>query len=263
MQNFIQNSHNLATMLGYATRKQLQTAWGLIVFQIRVLKSLPLTVLNFHFTVEQCYVIGITSIPLVTTTSIFTGGVSAYQMAYVFADFVPELYIGTAVGKSVITELGPILTALVMAGRIGAAMCAELGTMAVTEQLDAFKCLNLNPYRYLLAPRVLAALIMMPVLTVISSFVAIMGAYGIAYIFVDLEWEMFFKGVRLFYDDKDVYVGLIKSITFGYIISIFACFFGFFTIDGAEGVGRSTKAAVVAAMTFILISAFLISKVLL
>ncbi len=261
--SIIRISDNLATMVGVNTRKTIVGAWELLVFQVEVSKKIPHVLLNFHFTVEQMYVIGITSIPLVATTSIFTGGVSAYQMAYQFADLVPELYIGTAVGKSVLIELGPILTALVMAGRIGAAMCAELATMSVTEQLDAMKCLNLNPYRYLLAPRVVAAVIMLPVLTIISSFVAILGAYAVAYMVKGLEMEIFFKGVKLFYKDWDLIVGLIKSIVFGYIIATFACYFGFKTTGGAEGVGASTKSSVVYSMTCILISGFLVSKLLL
>lgn len=259
----IETTNHMATLLGAATRKSLQMAWSLVVFQASIMKQIPKVILNFHFTVEQMYVIGITSIPLVATTSVFTGGVSAYQMAYQFADLVPDLYIGVAVGKSVLIELGPILTALVMAGRIGAAMCAELATMAVTEQLDAMRCLNLNPYRYLLAPRVVAGLIMLPVLTILSSFVAIIGAYGVSYLMKGLEIEIFFKGVKLFYSDWDLIVGLIKSVAFGYIIAIFACYFGYNTANGAEGVGASTKASVVFSMTSILISGFLLSKLLL
>jgi phospholipid/cholesterol/gamma-HCH transport system permease protein len=263
MNAIIRHSNLMATLLGAQTRQVIHMAWSLVVFQANIMKKLPHVVLNFHFTVEQMYVIGITSIPLVAMTSVFTGGVSAYQMAYQFADLVPDLYIGVAVGKSVLIELGPILTALVMAGRIGAAMCAELATMAVTEQLDAMRCLNLNPYRYLLAPRVLAGIIMLPVLTVLSSFVAILGAYGVSYVVKGLDIEIFFKGVKLFYSDWDLIVGLIKSVVFGYIIATFACFFGYFTSNGAEGVGAATKASVVFSMTSILISGFLISKLLL
>ncbi len=252
-----------AELVGEQVVVLFTTIHRLFSFQKEVIKNIPLIFKNFHITLDQMYVVGISSIPLVASTSVFTGAVSSYQMAYQFADFVPEIYIGTAVGKSVLVELGPVLTAMVMAGRIGAAMCAELGTMAVTEQLDAMKCLNLNPYRYLLAPRVVASVVMMPVLTVISSFVAILGAYVVAWAFTGLTWDLFFKGVRMFYEDKDIWVGLTKSVVFGYLLGTFSTFFGYYTINGAEGVGHATKASVVASMTFILISAFLVSKILL
>ncbi len=263
LSNFQKNSDEFAEVVGYSVSTLLKMIYDLFSFQKEMLKNIPMTIKNFHLTIDQMYIVGITSIPLVVSTSVFTGAVSAYQMAYQFADFVPEMYIGMAVGKSVLVELGPVLTAMVMAGRIGAAMCAELGTMAVTEQLDAMKCLNLNPYRYLLAPRLIASVVMMPILTIISSFVAILGAYFVAWIFTGLSWEMFFKGVRLFYENKDVWVGLTKSVVFGYLLGTFSCFFGYKTSNGAEGVGVSTKASVVASMTFILISAFIVSKILL
>jgi phospholipid/cholesterol/gamma-HCH transport system permease protein len=256
-------SLSFVEMIGKKVRHSLAFAWALVVFQIRVLKMVPATLLNFHFTVAQMYAIGVSSIPLVATTSIFTGGVTAYQMAYMFSDFVPDVYIGLAVGKSVFTELGPILTAMVMAGRIGAAMCAELGTMAVTEQLDAMSCLNLSPYRYLLAPRFLATIVMMPILTILSAAVAISGAYGVAWAVKDLPLDIYIKGIKMFYTNKDVYIALFKSFTFGYIIAIFACYFGYHTRNGSEGVGESTKSSVVYAMTCILISSFTISKLFL
>ncbi len=207
------------------------------------------------------YAIGITSIPLVVTTSVFTGAVTAWQMAYQFADMIPLTYVGMAVGKSVMLELGPMLTGMVLAGRIGAAMCAEIGTMAVTEQLDAMHCLALNPYRFLLAPRLVATLIMLPVLTILSSFVAILGGYGVSH-FKGISFDLFFYGVRLFYSNADMAVGLSKSLIFGFFIASFGCYFGYMATNGAVGVGKATKAAVVASMIAILISGFTTSKIL-
>ncbi|MBP5188970.1 MAG: ABC transporter permease, partial [Fibrobacterales bacterium] len=205
----------------------------------------------------------ITSIPLICITSTFTGMVFSWQMAYQLAGLAPDIYIGVAVGKSVMVELGPVLVSMVMCGRIGAAMCAELGTMAVTEQLDAMKCLNLSPYRYLLAPRVVAAMIMLPVLTIVASLISILSGWAVAWLGRDVPFDIFMKGVRMFYDDWDMTVGLIKSLASGYIIAIYACYFGYTTTNGAEGVGRSTKAAVVASMTSVLIAAFVLSEILL
>jgi phospholipid/cholesterol/gamma-HCH transport system permease protein len=225
--------------------------------------AIPSVFKNFHFTVEQMYLIGITSVPLVGLTSIFTGAVAAWQAAYNFADLVPLTYVGTAVGKSVMLEVGPVLTALVVTGRVGAAMTAELGTMAVTEQLDAMKVLNLNPFRFLLAPRLLAGMVMLPMLTIFSTLVAILGALAVVNLFKGVSTETYWYGVRLFYTDWDLFVGLFKSFIFGTLICLFGCYYGYSSTGGAEGVGRGTMASVVASMVSILISGFLISNFLL
>ena len=232
-------------------------------FSADLFRNLPSVFRNFHLTVEQMYLIGITSLPLVGLTSVFTGAVAAWQAAYNFADYVPLRYVGTAVGKSVMLEVGPVLTAMVVAGRVGAAMAAELGTMAVTEQLDAMRCLDLSPQRLLLAPRLLAGMIMLPFLTIFSSCIAILGALAVVSLFKGLSHESFFAGVRLFYSDRDMVVGLFKSFVFGIWISLFGCFFGYHSSHGAEGVGRATMAAVVASNVAILVSGFLLSNFLL
>src|SRR3954469_19226559 len=185
------------TALGY---KVLGLARRILLFSrfvVEVFRNFPGLFLNFHLTVEQMYLTGVTSLPLVGLTSVFTGAVAAWQAAYNFSDYVPLRYVGTAVGKSVMLELGPVLTALVVAGRVGAAMTAELGTMAVTEQLDAMKVLDLNPFRFLMAPRLVAGMIMLPMLTIFSSFIAILGALAVVTLFKGLSSEAFFSGIRL------------------------------------------------------------------
>jgi phospholipid/cholesterol/gamma-HCH transport system permease protein len=207
--------------------------------------------------------IGIISIPLVVTVSVFTGSIMSWQLAYQFTGMIPLTYVGMAVGKSVMTELAPILTAMVLAGRIGASMCSELGTMAVTEQLDAYNVLGMNPYKFLIVPRITAGVVMLPVLTVLSIFVGLLGGFVVVYLYKDVSFHMFFSGVRLSYRDWDFAVGLIKSVLFGFFISSYACYFGYYTKNGAEGVGISTKATVVFSMTSILIGGFVLSKFLL
>jgi phospholipid/cholesterol/gamma-HCH transport system permease protein len=216
-----------------------------------------------HLTVEQMHRIGITSLPLVITTSVFTGSIMSWQLAYQFAGMIPLTYVGMAVGKSVMTELAPILTAMVLAGRIGASMCSELGTMAVTEQLDAYNVLGMNPYKFLIVPRITATVIMIPILTILSIFVGLMGGFVVVYLYRDVSFHTFFSGVRLSYKDWDFAVGIIKAALFGFFISSYACYFGYYTVNGAEGVGKSTKATVVFSMTSILIGGFALSKLLL
>jgi phospholipid/cholesterol/gamma-HCH transport system permease protein len=234
-----------------------------VFFVLETLRNVFAALQCHHLTVEQLHRVGAKSIPLVVTTSIFTGSIMAWQLAYQFAEMIPLTYVGMAVGKSVMTELAPILTAMVLAGRVGASMCSELGTMAVTEQLDAYNVLGMNPYKFLIVPRISAAVIMLPVLTVLSIFVGLLGGFVVAYLYRDVSFHMFFSGVRLSYRDWDFMVGLIKASLFGFFISSYACYFGFYTVNGAEGVGKSTKATVVFSMTSILIGGFALSKFLL
>lgn len=218
---------------------------------------------HIHFTLEQMYTIGISSIPLVATTSVFTGAVTAWQAAYLFSDFVPLTFLGTAVGKSIMLEMGPVLTALVVAGRTGAGMTSELGSMAVTEQLDAMDVLGLDRYQFLVAPRVLSGLMMLPVLCIIAAFVGLMGALAVAVVFKGMEPSLFWKGVRFFYEDWDVVVALVKAFFFGFIITTFGCYAGIRARNGAEGVGRAIEKSVQASNVSILVANFLIGYILL
>ncbi len=227
-------------------------------FIYRIFTRTPLVFKNLHLTMHQMMVIGISSLPLIAITSIFTGGVTAWQAAYQFSDYIPLTYLGTAVGKAVMLELSPVLTALVVAGRIGAAMAAELGTMRVTEQIDAMESLALDPFRFLLAPRLVASTIMLPSLTAIGATIAIWGAIGVANFFLGLSIHTFVAGLRLFFETKDVIVCLVKAFVFGLIIAMMGCYYGYNTTGGAEGVGVSTKKSVVAASVWILISDYLV-----
>ena len=253
----------MAEGLGRAVRRFLNKVAGYMLFIWELFKNIPGAFTNLHTTVEQMHHVGITSIPVVFAASLATGAIMSWQLAYQFGDMIPMMFVGMAVGKSVMVELCPILTAMVLAGRIGASMCSELGTMAVTEQLDAYKVLGLNPYKYLLAPRLIATVIMLPVLTILSIFIGIVGGYEVAHLYKEVSFSVFFYGVRMFYQNWDLVVGLIKATLYGFFISSYACFFGFFTHSGAEGVGKSTKATVVAGMTSILIGGFTLSKLLL
>jgi phospholipid/cholesterol/gamma-HCH transport system permease protein len=254
---------NSVVPLGRFVRRGLNGAVRYVIFVLETFRNIFSAIQCHHLSVEQMHHIGITSIPLVATTSIFTGSIMSWQLTYQFTDMIPLTYVGMAVGKSVMTELAPILTAMVLAGRIGASMCSELGTMAVTEQLDAYNVLGLNPYKFLIVPRIFSAIIMLPVLTILSIFVGLLGGFVVAYLYKEVSFHMFFSGVRLSYKDWDFAVGLMKSALFGFFISSYACYFGYFTKNGAEGVGKSTKATVVFSMTSILIGGFALSKFLL
>jgi phospholipid/cholesterol/gamma-HCH transport system permease protein len=221
---------------------------------IGILKSIPRMFRDRNLILEQMEHVGVNSIPLVSIIGIFTGAVAAWQAAYQFAGFISLSYLGSAVTKAIFIELGPVLTAIVLAGRVGASISAELGTMKVTEQIDALESLAINPVRFLVMPRFIACITMLPVLTILANFIAVMGAFGVSYVFHDVTFQVFFGSARKVFEMKDITGGLIKSFFFGASTAILGCHVGLRTEGGAEGVGNSTIRAFVlaAAMTLIL-----------
>lgn len=202
---------------------------------------------------DQMSKIGVSSMPIVFLTSMFTGIVLALQSAYQMQKISAQLYIASLVALSMTRELGPVLTALVVAGRVGASITAELGTMKVTEQIDALQTLAANPIQYLVVPRFLATIIMLPILTIYADFIGMFGGYLVGVSKLGISHSIY---VRMTYEPlmfKDIFSGLFKSFIFGIIISIVGCYEGFRTEGGAEGVGRSTTLSVV--ISFILIIA--------
>jgi len=232
------------------------------IMVLRLLATLPKLFSSMRLVLQQMLAMGVRSLPLVILTSAFTGAVSAWQAAYQFQNYVPMRYLGTAVGKAVIIELAPVLTALVVAGRVGASIAAEVGTMRVTEQIDALEVMGIDPNRYLILPRVVSGFIMMPILVMFANFIAILGALIVAVALVHLSSETFLNGVRMFMTASDVLAGLTKAAIFGIIISMIGCFYGFNAKGGAEGVGRATTGAVVTASVLILVSDYFVATVL-
>lgn len=219
-----------------------------------IIRSLPRVFRDRRLILKQMEHVGVNSIPLVIIIGFFTGAVSAWQAAYQFQGFISLSYLGSAVSKAIFIELGPVLTAIVLAGRVGASIAAELGTMKVTEQIDALESLAINPVRYLVMPRFLACITMLPILTIMANFIAIMGAFGVAYLFQDVTFAVFFNSAKRVFDMKDIIGGIIKSFFFGASTSILGCHVGLATQGGAEGVGNSTIRAFVlaASMTLVL-----------
>ena len=235
---------------------------GSSIMLVRILvqlKELPRTARQ---TLLQMELVGIGSIPLVIVTSIFVGAVAAVQAAYQFQDYVPMVFLGTVVGKSVILELGPVLTALVVGGRVSASIAAELGTMKVTEQIDAMELLAIDPMRYLVMPRVVACVVMLPVLTIFADLLAILGGMVVAQASIGVSTATFVEGLRMFFYVDDIISGILKAATFGGIIGLMGCYNGFRTYGGAQGVGKSTMHAVVTSCTCILITNYFLASVL-
>lgn len=203
--------------------------------------------------VPQMRRIGVQSVPIALFVSLFIGVVLALQSRYSLSGAVPLYFVGTLVGKTIMLELAPVLVGLALAGRVGANIAAELGTMRVTEQVDALETLAYDPYAYLVVPRVLAASVMFPAVVALSMLVGITAGWLTALNLIDLSTQEFVKGLRLFYQFKDVWFGLVKSVSFGFAIAAIGCLRGLRTSGGAEGVGRETTRAVVISVAMILV----------
>lgn len=239
-------------MVGQLSISVSYTAGGLSLLLKDILSTLFKTKLKWDLTVQQMYKIGVTSLPLVALTALFTGMVLALQSAYQMRLFAAEQFVADLVALSITRELGPVLTAMVVAGRVGAAMAAELGTMKVTEQIDAMKVLAVDPIRYLAVPRFVAAFFMLFFLTIFADTIGMLGGYLISVFKLGMSSHMYVLRSITVLIVKDVATGLIKAFFFGGIIAVVGCYFGFRATGGAEGVGRATTLAVVTALIVII-----------
>lgn len=237
--------------------------YTIAVLIARIFTRLPLVFKNFHLSVEQMFSIGITSIPLVTVIAVFAGAVTVMQAVYQFSGWVPLRYLGMAVCKTFISELGPVIISLVVSGRISTAIAAEIGSMKTSEQLDAMTILDLDPIRYLVIPKVLACILMLPCLVIWAELVGFAGSIVTVLLTVDISLNTYLAGMRLFFQPLDLFVGIGKTAVFGAIIALVGCHFGYQTKGGAEGVGNATTSAVMTASALILIFDFLIAFMLL
>lgn len=211
---------------------------------------------------RQMYFIGVMSLPVVLITGAFTGAVLAVQTYYQFHKLTMESAVGIIVGLSMTNELGPVLTSVMVAGRVGAAIAAELGTMRVTEQIDALKSLATNPVQYLILPRFIACVTLIPLLTVLSIFVGIIGGYVVGVEMKGINATFFIENMLDFTTSTDLVNGITKSIYFSGVIALVSCFKGFNCSVGAEGVGRATTEAVVLSCITILILDFFLTVLL-
>jgi phospholipid/cholesterol/gamma-HCH transport system permease protein len=218
--------------------------------------------LRIRVIIRQMEFVGVNSLTVVLITGAFTGMVLALQTYYGFRMFGGESLVGTTVALSMTRELGPVITALMVTGRAGSAMAAELGTMRVTEQIDALYTMSVSPIQFLILPRVLAGIIMLPVLTVISDFIGIVGGYFVGVELLKINSGIFIARIVEFVDLEDIFNGLIKAACFGLILALVGCYKGFYTHGGAAGVGRATTQAVVLSSVAILISDYFLTAIM-
>jgi len=210
---------------------------------------------------DQMTFMGIRSILIVSFVTLFTGIVLAMQSAYQLEKLGAKIYVASLVGVSLVRELGPVLTALVVAGRVGAAITAELGSMKVTEQIEALETMAINPVRFLVAPRFLALFFMLPCLTIVGDFVGMLGGYMIGVFNIGINSDLYINTTIKFLTLKDIYTGLSKSFVFAMIISLIGCYQGLNTTGGAEGVGKSTTKSVVTSFILIIFADCILTSI--
>lgn len=227
-----------------------------------IIRDLARQGINLRELAKQIVSIGISSIPIVLLTSIFTGMVLALQTAYGLQRFGAKNYVGNIVGLSLVRELGPVLTAVMLCGRVGAGIAAELASMVVTEQVDAMRALGANPIRKLVTPKVVAAVIALPLLVVLANIIGIYGGLLVAVLELNLTAYTYYRSLLYTLVIRDVIDGLIKSGIFGFLLVSIACFKGLNTKGGTEGVGITTTSAVVTSSIVIFVSDFFITKLL-
>jgi len=217
---------------------------------------------RFKPIVEQMKLVGLKTLPIASIMAIFTGMVLAVQSYYQFRQFELEAYIGVVVGLSMARELGPVLTAVIVAGRVGSSIAAELGSMKVTEQIDALQTLAVNPIKYLIVPKFLALLTMVPILTIYTDFIGILGGYLISVTKFGIRSSLYIDKTKYFVDPVDILSGLIKAIFFGLIIALVSCYKGLNSEEGAQGVGKATTGSVVTSIILVLVTDYFLTLVL-
>ncbi len=252
---------NPVANVGRATLEFLADVGRLCIFAAQSLLAVFTPPFYFANLGRQLLSVGFYSLPVVGLTALFTGAVLAQQIYIGTGRFNAEATVPTIVVFGITRELGPVIASLMVAGRVAAAMAAELGTMRVTEQIDALTTLATNPFRYLIAPRVLAATLMLPILVLIGDIIGVMGGWLLATTVLDYNSIGYLQRTVDFLETWDVISGLIKAGVFGFIIALMGCYQGFNSSGGAQGVGRATTNAVVSASILILAANYIITSI--
>jgi phospholipid/cholesterol/gamma-HCH transport system permease protein len=252
----------LFDIVGFWVLRFLEESGKVMLLFLKTLAFIFRPPFDMRNLLKQVEYVGIKSIPVVVVTGAFTGMVLALQSYTGFKRFNAEAFVGTVVALSMTRELGPVLCGLMVSGRVGSAMAAELGTMQVTEQIDALYTLAINPVKYLVVPRFLASLIVMPILTTFADIIGIMGGYLVSTMLLGSNPTVYMRRTYDYLDLEDLYIGLLKACIFGMIIAIIGCYQGMNTRGGAEGVGKATTNPVVVASLLILIANYFTTALL-
>jgi len=246
-------------MLGRPTLALLEGFCRITVLFLSAVSWLFRPPFRLRLLFKQMEFVGVRSFWVVAVTGAFTGMVLSLQTYYGFRTFSAESLVGATMALAITRELGPVITALVVAGRAGSAIAAEIGTMRVSEQIDALSAMAVDPVQYLVTPRILAGVIMVPMLVVMADFVGIAGGTFVGVGLLDINAGLFMDKMTTIVELDDIFNGLIKSAVFGLILTLVGCYKGFYTTGGAEGVGRATTESVVVSSLCILVSDYFLT----
>ena len=230
------------------------------VFAVNSLRHCVTTPIYWRLILQQIFVIGYNSLPVVGLTAVFTGMVLAIQIYIGSSRFDADSAVATIVVIGITRELGPVLAGLMVTGRISAAIAAEIGTMRITEQIDALATLAIHPIKYLVVPRLIAAVITLPILVFIADIIGVMGGCIVGVTKLDFNYAIYLKKTVDYLQWADVESGLVKAAVFGFILALMGCYRGFYCRGGAQDVGKATTSAVVSASTLILLANFVITE---
>lgn len=248
----------LLVLLWESIASKVARVGEVMVLLMKILYRFPYFFMNPALTMQQMVRIGTSSLPLIIVISFFIGAVTAIQAAYQFRGFVPNTYLGTAVCKFVIIESGPVLTALVLAGRVGSAIAAEIGTMKEKEELDAMTVMALDPLRYLAVPRLISGIIAFPLLVIVSDFLAVIGGWIVTTLILKVTTATYVFGLRFLFSSYDIRISMIKAMVFGAIVVLMGYYHGLSAGAGARGVGQASMKSVVSSCVLILVVDFFI-----
>ena len=254
------------TVLAYARRHGRESiAWygGLGLLTLRVMRNLRLPPSYLVLVAREIDIIGVRSLVVALTASLFTGMVMALQSAVNMARFGAENYVGPVVALSILRELGPVLTAILVGGKVASGITAELGSMKVTEQIDALRAIGVNYIKKLIVPRILAALVVFPLVTIMADAIGLLGGMLVVVFDRDVDPYLYWNTISYWVVMKDFLTGLAKSVVFGGLVTLIGCYNGLETSGGTEGLGRSTTDTVVQVAMAVIVSDFFLTKLML
>ncbi|MGE3062827.1 MAG: MlaE family ABC transporter permease [bacterium] len=232
------------------------------IFILRVLKSFRMMFKNWRLVVNYMFEISQESILILVFASLFMGMISAYQIAYQMRDVLPMLYISTIVTQAVLIEIGPLIVGIGFSGKVSSQMSAELSSMKVTDQIDALEVMSIDPIEYLVMPRVVAAVLIIPFLTLITEFSIVFGSYLMSIAALDITSNMFIEGSKMNFQMFQVFGGLIKSVMFGFFTVVLSCYFGITAKIGAKAVGKATTLSVTVSAIAVVVLDYIFTRIL-
>ena len=240
--------------------REIGIGTGLFLASISSMRHLLVSRRMRRETVAQIFAAGIKSLPVITVVAIFTGMILSLQIGLLLKDFSQEIYIGTTVMVTMLREMGPFMTGLILAACVGSAMAAQIGTMSVNDEIAALEIKSIDPVRFLMTPRIAAMLLVTPLLSFYTCMMGVLGGGIVGMTQLNIRWSQYIQNALEFAAVKDLYVGLFKAMVFGAIISTVACYEGFATTQGAVGVGRATRSSVITSFLLILIVGYFITS---